>query len=220
MFFSFSFWIVILTFFGLTSVGRWEAVRLSSGGTLTSILRERREQQWSNLWLGLIGISFLLLVLSLLVGLFVWLHSQVQPGAAALMGRGGESTCTHREEPLPRETLTSRRLRLNAYLLQNVLDVVDPGGQRLCHFGNCHAFEIGIHVEAFAGSLLFFAFLLPCLVEALGADLRPGRDPGYLRSQVIGFVSGKRRVADDRAVQIPGEEFAYLAGGGDLRRAD
>lgn len=56
----------------------------------TSILRERREQQWSNLWLGLIGISFLLFVLSLLVGLFIRLHSQVQPGAAALR----ESMCT------------------------------------------------------------------------------------------------------------------------------
>lgn len=75
--FFFSFWILILAFFGLTLVGWWLAVRLFSSGMHTSILRERREQQRSNLWLGLIGISFLLFVLSLLVGLFVWLHGQV-----------------------------------------------------------------------------------------------------------------------------------------------
>lgn len=75
----FSFWILIRTFLGLTLVSS-EALQQWD----TSILRERREQQWSNLWLGLVGISFLLVVLSLLVGLFIRLHSQVHPGAAAL----------------------------------------------------------------------------------------------------------------------------------------
>lgn len=57
---------------------------LSCGVLHTSILRKRCEQQGSDFWLALIRISFLLVVLSLLVRLFVWFHGQVEPGAAAL----------------------------------------------------------------------------------------------------------------------------------------
>lgn len=97
-----------------------------------------------------------------------------------------------------------------------MLDVMDPGGQRLGHFRDLDAFEIRVQIEAFAGSLLFFSFFFPCLIEALGTDLSPGRDPGYLGSQVIGLVARERWVAHYGGVEISSEEFSDLPSDGDL----
>ena len=97
--------------------------------------------------------------------------------------------------------------------------MVHPVRHRLCHFGDGNNFKVRVLLVAVPRRVrLLLLFLLPELVEALGADLGARRDPGDLSSEVVGLVAGEGRVAADRGVQPAGEEFADVASGVDLRR--